>query len=97
MTLGNSGCQLAGYIVGETEVVFNWEDSNENTNPEEKENSEKKERTESEDYKETDMISQLATDSNSTLVGLMSNMYPEFTSAKVSVYLEHKTPPPQYR
>ncbi|MBQ4820184.1 hypothetical protein [Aquimarina sp. MMG016] len=65
---------------------------------EETDNSEQKEKesSEKEDHKEKDKISQFFDDKESALADIFIKSYPDFYTHNTSVYLEHKTPPPEF-
>ncbi|MEW7289433.1 hypothetical protein [Aquimarina sp. 2304DJ70-9] len=65
---------------------------------EETENSEKKEKesSEKEDFKEKDKISQYHDEKTSDLLDLVGTLHPDFYLKNSSVYLEEKTPPPEF-
>ncbi len=65
---------------------------------EESENSEQKEKegSEKEDFKEKDKISQNYDDRAAALSNSEVSFYPDLYTHNSSVYLEYKTPPPQF-
>ncbi|WP_106791634.1 hypothetical protein [Aquimarina sp. Aq78] len=77
------------YEGNKSKIVFNIEDTEENSDPLEKESSE------IEDFKENDKISQYYMDEITSILHLDINYYPEFYIQNSSVFLEYTTPPPE--
>ncbi len=65
---------------------------------EETDNSEQKEKegSEKEDFKEKDKITTDAIDKPLAIVDFFAPFFPDFYANNSSVYLEHKTPPPEF-
>ncbi len=62
----------------------------------EKSGQKEKDNSEKEEFKEKDKISQYADDEHVAVATIDVRLYPDFYSHNTSVYLEHKTPPPEY-
>ncbi|WP_438426287.1 hypothetical protein [Aquimarina macrocephali] len=90
LNLVDYGIELMHLYEGsKSEIVFNIEDTEENSDPVEKENSEK------EDFKENDKISQYFMDEVTSVSNLSIKRYPEFYIQNSPVFLEYTTPPPE--
>ncbi|MDY8138770.1 hypothetical protein [Aquimarina sp. 2201CG5-10] len=89
LSIANYGLGLVTFYSCDEEVSFVLEEAGESS--EEKDN----EQSEQEDTKEKDKISQDNIINHSGLVDSYFNLYPDFYVHNTSVYLEHKTPPPE--
>lgn len=88
LNMSNYGSGLIDFYTCEDKTSVAIEES-ENTEQQEKEGSEK------EDFKEKDKISQNYDDKASSLANSKIIFYPDLFTKNSSVYLEHKTPPPE--
>ncbi len=90
LNLADYGIELMHLYEGsKSEIVFNIEDTEENSDPIEKESSEK------EDFKEKDKISQYYMDEMTAIADLNNKRFPEFYIQNSPVFLEYTTPPPK--
>lgn len=91
ISMANYGLQLFDMYDGEnTSMILNMDDSEEKSESKENDSSEK------EDKKEKDKIYQENVLGQSGLASLFFSLYPDFCTYNTSVYLEHKTPPPEF-
>ncbi|AXT51829.1 hypothetical protein D1818_13605 [Aquimarina sp. BL5] len=91
LSMGNYGMQLLDFYQGDiASVVYSIDDTEEKSESNEKDSSEK------EDLKEKDKISQDSYIRGTRMSFLVLKDYPEFYFNNNSVYLEYKTPPPEY-
>lgn len=96
LNLADYGIELMHLYEGsKSEIVFNIEDTEENSDPIEKESSEK-ESSEKEDFKEKDKISQYYMDEMTAIADLNNKRFPEFYIQNSPVFLEYTTPPPEF-
>ncbi len=88
LNLSNYSFELIDFYTGNDKTSIAIEES-ESSEQQEKEGSEK------EDFKEKDKISQHYDDKASSLANTKIIFYPDLFTNNASVYLEHKTPPPE--
>lgn len=85
LNLADYGIELKYLYEGsKSDIVFNIEDTEENSDPVEKE-----------DFKEKDKISQYFLDEVTSISNLSIKRYPEFDIQNSPVFLEYITPPPE--
>lgn len=89
LNLANYSMGLINFYTCEDKMSVVLEETGENSEKKEKDKSEK------EDLQEKDKISQNNFDNQSELADLYISLYPDFYTHNTSVYLEHKTPPPE--
>ena len=91
ISMTNFGIELFEmYNCENTSIVLSLDDSEEKSESKENDSSEK------EDKKEKEKISQENNVKQSGLISVFVNLYPDFYTDNISVYLEHKTPPPEF-
>lgn len=90
LSIANYGMNLIEFYSCDDKVSFVLEETGENSEEKDNENSEK------EDTKEKDKISQDNIVNHSGLGDSFFKLYPDFYVHNISVYLEHKTPPPEF-